>query len=553
MSYFFRRILDILTAPLYALLSAPGRILAGSRRLASISLPAQVALLSFPVLILCVVIALVVFWIDRERSGVFVLNKPIHWVVIVVLVFVIPYVLYKTLQLWLEGEVSQFPDIAQAWKAGMAELDRQGLNLREVPVFLVLGTAGNEQEKNLFDAARLNLNFREVPQGPSALHWYGSADGVYLVCSDVGCLTKLATLGRTREMSDEARPAPVAPTGSSDFPMPAGPAARPRDQVTKTMMFGQSFAGEAPEAAPAPQPEPTPHAGDIRGTMVADDAVRARVAAGMQPQRPSHGQAIRLDLSEATLQERRLEYVCQLLRRARRTVCPANGVLTLLPYRLIQSSVPEEASEVQRAAKRDTATLLRALRLRCPVTALVVGLEEESGFRELVRRVERDRVVNQRFGKGHSLQNRLLPERLEAVAAHACGAFEDWAYALFREKGSLNKPNNAKLFALVCKIRGVVAGRLARILSDAYSADPNAEGESLLFGGCYFAATGSTEDRQAFVKGVFDKFPDQQGELEWSPRALAEDERYQVWARASLVLDTAMLLVVAYLVYQHWR
>ena len=59
--------------------------------------------------------------------------------------------------------------------------------------------------------------------------------------------------------------------------------------------------------------------------------------------------------------------------------------------------------------------------LRCSVTALVTGIEEESGFRELVRRVGRDKARDSRFGKGFSEDNEPLGERLEALAIHACG------------------------------------------------------------------------------------------------------------------------------------
>ena len=164
---------------------------------------------------------------------------------------------------------------------------------------------------------------------------------------------------------------------------------------------------------------------------------------------------------------------------------------------------------MQRALQKDLATVLDKLKVRCPVTAMVVGLEEESGFRELVRRVGRARAVGQRFGKGFSIGNPPLPERLEALAAHACGAFEDWVYTLFREKDALSKPGNTKLFGLLCKIRRNVQSRLANILVAGFAAGEAAgrPAENFLFSGCYFAATGDTEDRQAFVQGVFDKLP----------------------------------------------
>ena len=262
---------------------------------------------------------------------------------------------------------------------------------------------------------------------------------------------------------------------------------------------------------------------------------------------------IKLDPQESALQQRRLEYVCRLLRRLRQPLCPINGVLTLLPFGLVQRSVPESI-EVQRAVQHDTSVLLGGLKVRCPVTALVAGLEEEAGFRELVRRVGRDRAVGQRFGKGFNLWNPPLSERLEAMTAHACGAFEDWVYTLFREKGSLAKPGNTALFALLCKIRHNLQGRLVNILAMGYGYDPDQDrgDQVLLFGGCYFAATGEAEDRQAFVKAVLGKLPEQQEELAWTEGAYRDDQRCQLAARLVLGLDTILLAVLVGLIVHKW-
>src|SRR5262249_41383101 len=142
------------------------------------------------------------------------------------------------------------------------------------------------------------------------------------------------------------------------------------------------------------------------------------------------------------------------------------------------------------------------------VQSLVVGMEEESGFREMIRRVGREVTYNQRFGKGFTVGNPPTPKQLDAVATHACGLFEAKIYELFREKGSLSKPGNTKLYALLCKIRRTVRNPLTNILVNGYAQDEEVKRDEiapLFFGGCYFAATGEGEDRQAFVRGVFEK------------------------------------------------
>lgn len=184
---------------------------------------------------------------------------------------------------------------------------------------------------------------------------------------------------------------------------------------------------------------------------------------------------------------------------------------------------------------------------------MVTGLEEETGFQELVRRVGRDAAMGQRFGKGFAVQNPPIAERLDALATHACGAFEDWVYELFREKKALSKPGNTKLYALLCNVRRNVRSRLASLMVAGYATDSESEakGESLLFGGCYFAATGETEDRQAFVKNVFDKLPDQQEELRWTQAAYAQDAKFQGLTRVALTFDTLLLVALVGLIW-YW-
>jgi hypothetical protein len=178
------------------------------------------------------------------------------------------------------------------------------------------------------------------------------------------------------------------------------------------------------------------------------------------------------------------------------------------------------------------------------VVALVVGMDEESGFRELVRRVGHDRAINQRFGKGFDVSNPPIPERLVALCAHACGAFEDSVYALFKERGALSKPGNTKLYSLLCRIRHNVHQPLSNLLETVYGVDTDKDpdAEPLLFSGCYFASVGESEDRQAFVKAVFDKLSQEAGELQWTSSARRQDRIYQGIAQFIFSLDFLLLV-----------
>jgi hypothetical protein len=543
MMYFVRRMLEIAAYPLRALFSTPNKLISGSQRLRQISLPARVAILTAIVLVIVAVAAVAYYIAQPDRAAVLARLGTTFWIAVPALVVIIPILLYKTLLLWLEGDASPYADIDRAWKAGVSALERQGIDLTRTPLFLVLGSGNERQEKAIFDATRFRLKVRETPKGPAALHWYGNAEGVYLVCSDASCTSRLSRLALETSQESARKAGAVADT-------PA--ASSTRGTVVAESPPRRDSARNQPAEELAAVERAAPRTADVRGTMVLSK--HGSGVGSIDVANVPAGQVVKLPQQDASEQERRLEYVCRLMRRIRQPLCPINGIVTLLPFHLIHSS-DAEAIELQRAVQRDLASLQKRLTVRCPVTALVIGLEEESGFQELVRRVGRDRVLNQRFGKGFLLANPPSSERMEAVCAHACGAFEEWVYALFREKGGLTKPDNRKLYALLCEIRRNVQGRLEGILANAFGfdADRKTKHQSLLFGGCYFAATGDSEDRQAFVKAVFDKLPEQQEELEWMDEALALDRRHQTLANVGFSIGTVLLLgLVGMVLCKYW-
>jgi hypothetical protein len=138
---------------------------------------------------------------------------------------------------------------------------------------------------------------------------------------------------------------------------------------------------------------------------------------------------------------------------------------------------------------------------------------------------------------------------LTALSQHVAGAFEDWIYMLFREQDALYRPGNQQLFALLCKIRCRLKGRLTDILADGYGFEDTPDGALArnLFSGCYFASIGPDVESNAFCKGVFDKLIDEQEQIEWTEAADQLESRYQFYikiAAAALLLLTASLVLI---------
>jgi type VI protein secretion system component VasK len=250
-----------------------------------------------------------------------------------------------------------------------------------------------------------------------------------------------------------------------------------------------------------------------------------------------------LSQQESARQRERLEYVCHLVRQARRPLCPLNGVLVLVPFEMLQAT-QRETQQLQKTMRSDVACLQRELAIRCPVTALIVGMHHERGFRELVRRVGRERAVAQRFGRRFDVKIAPSTEALTALCALVAGTFEDWIHTLFREAEALARPGNLRLYGLLCKMRATLSSVLCDVLVGSFSHDPSSKDlpEPVPFSGCYFAATGDSDDQQAFVRGIFEKLGEEQEEVEWTRAAVAANKRYQTIA-AACAIATACLLI----------
>ena len=430
-----------------------------------------------------------------------------HVTAIAALLLVIPMIVYGALRLWLEADQSQFPDLNFAWKAGLTALRDGGLDIRTIPVFVIIGSASDQQERALFDAAGLGLRVRGVPEGPAPLHWYANPDAIYLCCSQASWVSTYASLVEQHAAN------PLAQSASDATPQTSA--------RTSASLAGELTVPSLSDAEYADSPSAS------RGRQVAEDSLAA------------------LSKQDASEQLARLQTVCQMLRIQREPLCPINGVMVLLPYETFEAA-PQDVEEIERAIYSDLTTLQRTLELRCPVHAVLTGFEKEPGFRELMRRVGIERTVTQRFGNRFDIRSSATSDELSSFCAHVCGTFEDWVYALFREENVLSRPGNSRLFALLCKVRSELSSRLAGILSGGFGHKPGLQPHDLpfLFGGCFFAAIGQTKDQQAFIRGVFDKLEAEQEGVEWTPSALRRDRRTRWLARTAIALNIVLALML---------
>ena len=553
-----RSFVDAVLYPFRLLARIPSSIISSPKRILGLSLQARAALLLWVGLMVIAIVWAIIRYYSNESEQL----SNFYWrelPIVFTLVFAIPVIVWFALKLWLEGEPSAFPDIDRAWDTAFDAMKEQSIDPSETPMFLIIGP-GTVEAVNAFMATS-NTQFPvRAPLGPAPIHFFANQQAIYIVCTECCQLSKLQ--GSPRDST-------IVPGQMPGAPQPFQP-----DRTMDVSAMAQNPAAGAafpPAAAGNPSalsadvrntiaglniPVPPQNQGaDIRGTMMVGDTA-GNAQSPMQPQGGGIASAVLTpsDASEATA---RLAYLCRRFRRMRDPLCPINGVMVSTPFRFLADGSQDMVNQILIALKADLACIRGTLRVRCSVTHVVDSMEMETGFRELVRRVGAERSSVQRFGKGYGLWNTPTGPQLDAVVRHACGAFEDWSYLLFREGDGLSKPGNRHLYSLLCRIRSTFQPRLAHLIKSAYSintAGPQlSDTEPLLFSGCYFVASGAMPDRQAFLASVFKKATHEEEELEWGSEALAEEDRMQAGIRTLMVINGALVASIVGLLIYYYR
>ena len=480
----------------------------GKRRF-GLSIPVACGLISF------------FFWSGLFLTLVFTRQKDYSvlldrygWLIFLFIV-VFSVMLYYFVRLYLQDDYENFEDIDEAWELGLAELYRRQIDIKATPVFLLIGAENRERTERLFAAAAEEFEVQGYPKQNSALHWYANKRSIYIVASEVGCLTAIS-----RRSAAELK----STSGSGEI----------RGELGRTMQaedLGRTFwPSEEPMVEGQEKQEPKgslietqPDFGaQLGSTMMvgsADEYLRKRTEGAV---------ALRKDYSMTRNQSdehlSRLAQVCRLLQRVRAPYEPVNGVVALFPINLILCDSSDGAF-IKEATGADLRTITDWLQLRCPSYAVVTDLEDDLGFQEMIRRLGPRYTRGFRFGKG--VENVAdLPHRssVEAVGNWACRSFEDWIYRLFAQADALQKPGNRSLYNLLCRVRRYLRPRLLRVLSEGFSTVDQSEQGTPFFGGCYFVAAGNQSARQAFVPKLFERFIAEANKVEWTDEAIRNDQ-----------------------------
>ena len=482
------------------------------------SRPGKLAVLTALILLL----ALIGVWVARlvGHNNVVITHAVSPWRAVIevcLAVLIIPILVYGVAQPSAASAAGQFADIDRAWEMGRTALNDVGVGLSELPLFLILGSSDSEVERGMMEASSLKFKVEGVPHGERAqysLHWYATADAVYLFCSDVGSTSNLADTWQAGPHAQTWR-TPQAPLRRESPPVVSpGTSAPKRADLSNSI----DTANISSAATISPVSIREAIARENVGGRVEPEPSAARDVP-VSPVAPTNTSNPEIDTSPHS---QRLEYLSHLIRKERQPRCGINGVVALIPFEI--ATAGERALNVlAESVRQDVRTIQRTLELRAPVTAIVTGLEEDLGFSEFVDRLD-DPDLARRLGGRFELQSQPTPQELNVHSDRLCDEFEDWIYDLFRKSGALSKQRgNRKLYRMLSRIRHQLKPQLRRVLGKAFEYDPNSqrESDSLLFSGCYFISAGAATGRGAFVKGVLDaKLLKEQSLVQWDEALL---------------------------------
>ncbi len=455
---------------------------------------------------------------------------------------------------------SYYPDIDRAWADALAALRRADIDIKDYPVFLLVGKPVGDDE-TIFDAANLANNLRLAVRGapgPEApVRVYACKEprqeAIYVVCPGASVLSAYA--------------AQLARSSATD----GGPTPVPEDELSEEEIT-QSLRPDTdnPTMMPGKGKEVQQYAEVLyqieREGRSPDDPVARRELLRLE-RHGNRGRPHGLDATASENQRARLRHLCRLMVRDRYPFCAINGVLVLIPFAGTDSM--QDAADTGFAIHHDLETARSALGVHCPVLAVVCDMESAPGFTEFVGQFstrERLKRIGQRCPLFPSLPSG-IEERGKAgtgavksvhkslAAWLSRGYLRRWIY----EKCRLEKQesedvgavlnDNSRLFYLLYEMQER-QDHLAKVLEVGFSnyAMPG----WLLFGGCYMAATGGggCREHRAFMYEVLAKMLDNQSRVYWTEQVRAEERRLRWLIRFGWVaLAVVVPLVTAGLVY----
>ncbi len=484
----------------------------------------------------------VLWWVDKQGwiRGLVPSSEFVgkHFCTIVfVLIYALAWVLWWIWKLFKEEEIRDYPDIDADWAEAKQALERAGLDLTQLPIFLVLGRpAGSDQD--LFKAAGLKLDVEGVPADyrrandkKASLRVYANREGVYVAIGDETSRTGWLAAALAGEQVSIPRP-----FWDPEKSMSAGALSTNAEDEMMASIGGVAAGAEARGIA-ALLEEAKRKGRDM--TAAEREELRGLAA---QPK-------VRAAMTETQAQRatERLAYLCRIINLERMPWCPINGLLWLIPFGATENT--KNATDAAEYARKDLATIQKTCRLHFPILAVICDMERAPGFRTWLKSFtdkEKQQRLGQHFpyvpdvggGSLHASRQEALQEKLHEFVGWLCGP---WFRRRIDDRLRFETPGKDDLSVVIrenCQPFRVLAqlterqDRLAQIIKRALPLDQDGPP---MFGGLYLAATGGDASDQGFVAGILHRLRADQSRLTWTDEALNTDAAAHRWATNILI------------------
>jgi len=449
-------------------------------------------------------------------------------------------------RLLLMEEDSPYPDIDRAWAAGMDALARNGLDIRSIPIFPILGLT-EEEEAQFFLGAKFDARVVApgIDETPMPLRFHANRESLFISCPGVSAVCAQLASGPLLSGgvsnygggdSGAASVATLVPGGQS--PGSSRPAAEMDAAATGTLAPGQQSPATGLPSSPPAGPGGTlePGAAGSAATMLPG----AHPSGGALSRSSGSGEP----LSARKLDEcrRRLRHLCRLITRYRQPFCPINGAAIMVPLAWSEMTTRSAIDP----AKQDIEVLHASLQMQFPVVCFFNELNKVEGLREYIQRSSQvspkfstKARAGSHFPSGHAVDE----QAARLVSTRAVDWFRLWIYAAFAQ--DLGSPTNPKLYQLLCDLDGRRQG-LANFIREVFGGKQ--AGGAIRLSGCYFCGCEPSTRRYEFVKDVMDKLTHEQDQVAWSDYRLWQDHRQRrltFWMYAAMVvlflLDVGLL------------
>ncbi len=464
-----------------------------------------------------------------------------YWLVILGLVFyAMTWIAWWIWKLLVDDVPSYHPDIDAAWGEGMRALRDAGIDLRNRPLFLILGRP-ESGERNLFDAAQLTLEVKPTPADPRApLRICADSTSIYVTCVGVSLLGRLAGIYALEEMG-QGESAVSASAAVEDVSKTLVPKKHEKQIVEDLEEFGKS------------------------STTLQRRRLRRAAQLPLGPD-------FMADPVEVRRRNSRLAHLCHLIVRDREPFAPINAVMMLVP--LGGTDTDRDAQQTAEAAQRDLETIRNVFQLECPLLTVMADMETLPGFGNFMEGQtpeDKKRRFGQRFPLASNLRREQTVEQIRDSIAFLSNDYVQQSIAKYfqfekaekpaAERAGADKPaarrsqaaappvessetaetglgtffeGNAALVLLMDEMR-MRAEPLERIIQQAVAGD----GYLWRYAGCYLAATGD-RGQQAFVPQLFERlFKELRNCVNWTNEIWEYDQRCHTHRKIGYLLVTA--------------